>query len=267
MPIFTSRARTSWATGAGTAETAEQAVEIPSNVKEIIAVRGHVVATNGDPAESIIGVFRFVGDNFKNRPYEWFSEIGSGKVGAIDEVGYEREPRWWDCHLPVSAGSPIGVTYEPIDALANNGRASIDLKFSTQRTGMTPRLRKCTRETATSTTTGEALSLTKVGSVVDFCWGESTSTVAADDPVAASIVVTCESLIGQQDISLNTTIHTIEATSGVAKTSLQYAEIDMPSSNPTARFTAQLTQDVDLGTAGQWFYSIGYIPTSIEQVD
>ena len=262
--IFPSRARTSWATGTGTAETAVQAVEIPSNVVEIVAVRGHVQATQGDPAESLIGVFKLTGDNFKNRPFEWFSEIGSAKLGAIDEVGYEREPRWWDCHLPVSGGTPIEVTYEPVDALANDGRASIDLKFSTERTGIPPRLRKCTRETATSPTTGEALSLTKVGSVVDFAWGLSTATVAADDPTAASIVVTCESLIGQQDISLNTMVHTIEATSGRALTSLQYVEIHMPSSNPTSRFTAALTSDTALTNAGQWFYSIGYIPTFME---
>lgn len=263
MAIFTTR-KVAFATGTGTNETAEQDVPVPANAVELIATQGDVHVTQGDPAESIIGVFRLKGDNWQNNPYEWFSEIGSAKLGAIDQVAYDGEPRWWKANLPVKSNSTIKLTYEPLDALANNGMASAKFRWSSTRTGLPPTKRKCSREVATSTLTDASITLTDLGVVTALIFGVTATTVAADDPGDYSLSVECSALAEQQTIQSSTVIHSIEATTGIAKTALRYDPQDIPAKSANATFNATLTETTALGTAGTWFYAIEYIPTTVQ---
>lgn len=261
MAVWSTSPITSTATGTGTAETADVAFSVPSNAVEIIAVRGHVHATNGDPAESILGVFKIKGQDFGWNPYEWFSEIGPAKLGAVDQTGYAQEPRWWKAYLPTVASSQLAVSYEPLDALANNGQFKIDVSWSSTRTGLAPIQRLCSRETATSTSTGPSLTLSGAERLVEYCIAVSTSTVAADDPSNGKLQVVSGGLEGQQLLELTYNIHSIEATSGIALTSLMYDDVDIPfQSKESATFASTFTIDTALGTAGQYAYSLAYVP-------
>ena len=266
MAIFTS-AKVAWATGTGVDETAEQTLAVPGAARELIGVRGHVHTTQGNPAESIIGVFKIKGNNWTHNPYEWFSEIGSSKLGAIDEVGYAIEPRWWPAYLPVMPGVDYAVTYEALDALAVDGQAAIDLKWSTAPTGREPILRLCSRETASSTATGPGLTLPDAGRIVEFTFAYGASTVAGDDPSIARLFITSSNLEEIQTLSLTQNIHALEATTGVALGTLMHADIDIPvkAGAASAVFTSSITVDVALGTAGAYAYSIGYIPRSVSR--
>lgn len=259
VAVFPTVPMTSTATGAGTAESAEVAITVPSRAVEIVATRGHVHATQGDPAESVFGVFKLKGQDFKYNPYEWFSEIGSAKLGAVDQSGYALEPKWWEAHLPVDPGSTIAVTYEPLDALANNGQFLAEILWSTARTGLPIRQRLCSRETASSTATGPTLTITGAARIVDFTVGNTASTVAADDPSNGRLTVVSSAFDEAQQMSLAFNIHTIEATSGVAQTCLFRREVDIPVSGDPAVITSSITVDTALTTASAYAYSIGYL--------
>lgn len=264
MAIYPTKGRVSWAIGTATAETAQQAIIVPDNAIELVKTRGHIHSTQGAADESACCVFKLTGDNWHNNPYEFFSEIICAKDSVIDSHGYAMEPRWWNCGLPVSPGSTIQVTTENLDALATNGRASIDCLWSTRPTGMLPHKRKCTRETAdTTSVSGSDITLTDAARILDFSAGLMPSAVAADDPSMASIQLTCSALAEQQTFSMNVNVHTIEATTGEALTALMKAEVDIGVASNPCTFTSLITLDVALATAGAWFYSIGYLPTSI----
>ena len=261
MAVWSTSPIISTATGTGTAEPADVTFTVPSNAVEIVATRGHVHATNGDPAESIAGVFKLKGQDFKWNPYEWLSEIGPAKLGAVDQTGYFTEPRWWKAYLPVTPSAQLAVSYEPVDALANNGQFKVDISWSSIRTGLAPVQRPASRETATSTSTGPSLTLSGAERLVEFCLGVSTSTVAADDPSNGKLQVVSGGLKDQQLLELTFNIHTIKATSGIALTTLMYDDVDIEfQSKESATFASTFTVDTVLGTAGQYWYSLGFIP-------
>lgn len=262
MTVYPQRV-VSFATGAGTDETAEQTFTIPSNAVAIHKIRGHVHATQGDPAESIFGVFTLTGQDWKHNPYEWFSEIGPSKLGAVDQVGYPNEPRWWPVNLPVAPGGTIAATYEPLDALANNGRANVDVLWSTVGGEGEPTQRLCSRETATSTATGPTLTISGAAKMVDFTIGVAGSTVAADDPSDGRLDLTSSALVGQQTFGLSFNLHTIEATSGVEQTSLFSTMIDIDVDKDPAVVTSAITVTTALTTAAAYAYGLGYRPKSV----
>ena len=263
MAIYPLVPHDSIATGAGTAETAQTTFVVPSRAVEHVCVRLDVNATNGDPAESIAGIGKIVGQDWTQNPFEFSSEIGSAKVGAVDEVGYEREPRWWGSHLPTVPGATYADTYEPVDALANNGRYEIENVWSTLRGTGLPTRRLFSRETSTgtaiATVAGVTLTLTGVRSLTDYSLGVSTSTVAADDPSDGRETLTSSGL-EQQQMSMNFNIHAIEATSGKALTSLRQREIDIAATGDPVVITSSFTVVTAHTTAGQFWHGIGYVP-------
>mgnify|MGYP001618054773 CR=1 FL=1 len=266
MAIWTTAPIASQATGAGVAETAETTFQAPSSAVELVAVKGHAFATQGDPAEPIFGVFKLKGQDWKHNPYEWFSEIGAPKVGAIDQVAYSFSPRWWPAHLPVRPSAQYSITYEPLSALANNGQYNIDLKWSTKKTGQAPILRLCSRESL-STAQLAVLSITGAKRVTSYGGGYTAETVAADDPSSARLALTSAGLDEIQTVSFNFNfIHTIEATTGVAYTALTVIEADIPvkavGGDPLV-FSSAITVDVALGTAGTYAYFIEYEPRAV----
>ena len=265
MAIFVTSPFASVATGTGTAETAQTNFTIPSRVQEVVASRVDVNATNGDPAESIAGIAKITGQDWVDNPFEYSSEIGTGKVGAVDEVGYEREPRWWGAHLGVKPGGTIASTYEPVDALANNGRYLIDVVWSTLKGTGLPTRRLFSREsstgTAAATIAGATLTITGAGRITDYSLGVSTSTVTADDPSDGRHTITSGGFGEQQTLSMSFLIHAIEATTGKALTSLRQREIDLAVTGDPVVATSTLTIDTALAAAGQFWHGLGYVPS------
>lgn len=268
MGIFPTAAVVAFATGTGTDATASQTLTVPDNAVELVAVRGTLTSTAPNAAESGVGVFKIGGDNFVNNPYEWFSEILSAKLGLVDQHAPSHEERWWPANLPVKAGANLGLTFEPLDALAADGQATVDCKWSTKPTGVPPTKRLASRETASSTTTGPSVTLNDALRISEFTVVYTASTVAADDPSVARLTVTSSNLSEQQQLTQTAVIHGIEATSGVAKAFLTHADVDIEVSNPNAQtvFTSTITVSTALGTAGAYAYSIGYIPTAVQRL-
>ena len=265
MAVFITRGPDPFSSGTGTSETSTVSVQIPSNARSLVAVRGHASSVQGNPAEAIAGVFKITdggGGAFNSSPFEWFAELGNPKLGSVDQVGSPLEPRYWKANLPVIGSGTMNLSYEPLDVLANNGTVSADFVWSTEPTqGINSRKRICSRETATSSTTGESLQIQDMAVLTDITFLVTASTVGADDSGAYSLAVTSSSLNDQQTVSMNGMVHVIEGTSGVAQSVLQQRQISINASSPVARFTSTLSEHVALGTAGMWAYSIGYIPT------
>ena len=266
MAIYTTAAVTAFAIGTGTDATTAQTLTVPDNAVELVAVRGTLTSTAPNPAESGMGVFALGGDNFINRPYEWFSEILSAKLGAVDEHAADHEERWWPAFLPVKPGANFAATFEPLDALAGNGQATIDCKWSTKPTGMAPIKRLASRETASTTATGPSITLTDARKIIEYTVAYGAATVAADDPSVARLTVTSNNLLEVQSITQTAVIHGIEATAGVAVSRLVHSDVDIDIANPNGNtvFSSALTVDTALTTAAAYAYSIGYNPNSVQ---
>lgn len=260
MTVFPDAPITRWATGTGTDVTAFQTFTVPSGANFLAFVKGKVTPLAPAVAEGIGGIFSMGGQDWKHTPYEWPAAIGGNRLGTINGSPPMTEGQWWDCHLPVRPGSTIGVAYEPMDAVADNGEASFSCIYSSTKLGVS-RQRLFTRETINTTTTGESITVTNAGSVVDFTVGMIPGgVVAADDPEVGRISATSGALVDQQTLRLDYVIHGIEATSGESMTTLSKAEIDIVVRDDPAVFTALLVEAIGPTNAGAWFYGIGYTP-------
>ena len=254
-----------FSTGTGTAQTAAQAVSVPANAVELIAVKMGVAATAPAPAESVMGVGKLKGDNWQNNPYEIAAEVGSAHLGAIGG-DFAAQSRWWKANLPVAPNSSVDFTYEPVDALADNGTCQPEFRWSNVKTGLQPVKRIFSREVATSTITSTTVSLFDALSLTKGYFAVGAATVAADDPGNYSVTMESSGLQSQQTFQMATTLHGIEATSGMEISYLEETPLDISVLSNVAQitFTATLTETTALGTAGQWMYGVEYIPKNIQ---
>lgn len=260
MTVWSDAPITRWATGAATAVTAFQTFTVPSGANFLAFVKGKVTSLVPAPAEGVGGIFSMGGQDWKHTPYEWPAAIGGNHLGAINGSTPMTEAQWWPCHLPIRPGSTIAVAYEPMDALAGNGEASFSCIYSSTQLGVA-RQRLFTRETANTATTGESITVTNAGSIVDFsCGMVPGGVVAADDPEVGRISATSGALVDQQTLRLDYVIHGIEATSGVSGTTLSKAEVDITVRDDPAVFSALLVEAIAPTNPGAWFYGIGYTP-------
>ena len=263
MAVFTTSPVTPFATGTSKTQTEIATFTVPSGVVELVSVRGLVTSEAPAPAEALAGVFAMGGQDWKHTPYEWFSEIGGNKLGAINGIP-SMEPRWWSAHLPVKAGSTIGVSYEALDSLSGNGEALIDCKWSTIPSGMAPIQRLCSRETASTTATGSSITISNAKILRDFTFAFVPSgVVVADEEVSARLTVNSGALAEQQTMSLSSIVHGIEATSGQNVTTLNKAIIDIPVRDDPAVFTSSIAITSASTNADAYAYSIGYQPRTV----
>ena len=259
MDIWCDSPITPTATGTGTDVTTIVTWVVPSGVAELVAVRGHVTSEAPAPAEGVCGVFAMGGQDWKYSPYEWLSEIGGSHLGAIDGCAYAVEPRWWEAHIPLKAGSTIGVTYEPLDALAANGEFLIDVVYASEPTGLQPVQRLCSRETASSTTTGASITISDAAVLVDFSYAFVPGGVlVADEEVTSRITVTSGSI--NRRLSLGNIVHGIEATSGQSWTTLMKREINIQVVTRPCIFNSSIVVTSSSTNADAYAYGIGYIP-------
>src|SRR3990167_5328643 len=222
-------------------------------------------ATAPAPAESVMGIGKFKGDNWSNPPFEFAAEIGAAHLGAINGP-FAAQPRKWKANLPVTPNSTIDFTYEPIDALADNGRCSLLTQWSTVRTGLRGVKRIFSREIATSTTTDSSITIRDALRLTKAYFGVGAATVAADDPGDYSISIELTGVAEQPNIQLNTMLHGIEATSGMEISYLEETSVDLGLQPAVTQITptVTLTETTALTTAGQWFYGFEYIPRTIQ---
>lgn len=262
--VFTTRLA-AFATGTGTAETAAQNVTVPADSRELISLQMWVTALAPAPAESVMGIGKLKGDNWVNPPYEIAAEIGSAHLGAIGGPWFA-QPRKWPANLPVSPNSTIQFTYEPIDALADNGQVSVKFKWSNVRTGAQGVKRVFSREVPTSTTTDSSVTLRDCLSITKLYFGVGASTVAADDPGDYSITIEMTGISEHPTSQMNTQLSGIEATSGLEISYLEEETVDLTLLPDVSQITpvVTLTETSALGTAGQWFYGFEYIPRSVQ---
>ena len=267
MTVFSTH-MTGISTGTGVNETSPTSVNVPANAVELVSMHIDVTSTQANPAESIIGIGKLTGDNWLNNPYEVAVEIGSSKLGAVSQSGYYTNSslRPWKANLPVTKNSTISFTYQPMDALANNGLCQATFRWSTEPSGLPPRKRKFTRAISTDTTSNSDITLTDLKSVTEVIFGVTATTVSADDPGNYSLSLESSSLKEQQTVQAGTIISSIEATSGIGLTSLTrepQSILTLPGTSQ-ATFSANLTATSGLSTAGIWFYGIEYIPSRVQ---
>ena len=253
-----------FASGTGTAETAAQSVSIPADAVELISVQMWSTALAPAVAESVMGIGKLKGDNWSNPPYEIAAEIGSAHLSAIGGP-FASQPRKWPANLPVTPNSTVDFTYEPIDALADNGRASVKFKWSNVRTGQAGVKRIFSREVPTSTTTDSSVTIRDAASITKTYFGVGASTVAADDPGDYSITIELVGVMEHPTTQMNTQLIGIEATSGMEISYLEEETVDLTLQPSVSQITpaVTLTETTALGTAGQWFYGFEYVPRSI----
>jgi len=254
-----------FATGTGTAETAEQSVVVPANAVELIALRMAATSTLPSVAESVMGVGKLKGNNWQNNPYEIAAEIGAATLSAINGP-FAQQPRWWKANLPVSPNSTLSFTYEPVDALAGDGQCQVEFRWSDVRTGIQGVKRLFSREIATSTTTNTLTAINDAVKITRAYFAVGAATVAADDPGQYSLTLESSGLAKQQTMQVATTLIGIEATSGMEISYLMDTPVDIDLLPNVAQlsFSATLTETAALGTAGQWMYGVEYIPRNIQ---
>ena len=260
MAIFVTSPVTPFATGTtGGTATADQTFTVPSGAVELVSIRGHITAEAPAPAEGLCGKFSLGGQDFKNRPFDFISEIGGNHLGSINGSAYAVQPHFWRANLPVKAGSTLGVNVTPIDSLAGNGEALIDVIWSTQETGLRPVQRLASTSTASTTATGSSITVVGASKVVDFTYAFVPSGVLVADEEASSILtVNSGALEGQQTISLGNIVHGIEATSGQSWTNLMRCLVDIPVRDDPAVFTSSIAVNSASTNADAYLYSIGY---------
>ena len=211
-----------------------------------------------------MGIGKLKGDNWSNPPYEVAAEIGSAHLGAIGGP-FAPQPRKWPANLPVTPNARIDFTYEPIDALADDGWVSAKFKWSNVKTSQQGLKRVFSREVPTSTTTDSSVTIRDAASITKTYFGVGAATVAADDPGDYSITIEMTGIMEHPTTQMNTQLIGIEATSGLEISYLEEETVDLTLQPQVSQITpaVTLTETTALGTAGQWFYGFEYVPRSI----
>lgn len=238
---------------------------IPADAVELISTQMWVTATAPAPAESVMGIGKLKGDNWNNPPYEFAAEIGAAHLGAIGGP-FAQQPRKYPANLPVSPNSTVQFTYEPIDALADNGTVSVKFKWSNVPTGLQGVKRVFSREIGTGTTTDSSVTLRDCAKITKLYFGVGAATVAADDPGDYSITIEMTGILEHPTSQMNTQLIGIEATSGMEISYLEEEAVDLTLQAGVSQITpaVTLTETTALGTAGQWFYGFEYVPRLIQ---
>jgi len=262
--VFTTRLA-AFSTGTGVAETGAQTVSVPADAVELISMKMWVTATAPAPAESVTGIGKLKGNNFNNPPYEVAAEHGAAHLGAINGP-FAAQPRKWEAHAPVTPGTDLDFTYEPMDILVDNGAVSALFKWSNVRTPLPMKKRIFTREIATTTTTNSSITLRDALVITKAYFGVTASTVAADDPGDYSVTFEMTGVAEHSQIQMNTQLIGIEATSGMEISYLEEEELDLHLQPSVTQITpaATLTETTALGTAGQWYFGFEYIPRTVQ---
>ena len=272
MVLFPDSPIAPFASGTGTAVTAAQTWVVPSGMNYLAYIKAFFVPEAPAVAEGVGAVIAMVGQDWKHTPSEFFTEIGGTRLEAPWGQLVKATPRWWPFHLPIKPGGTIGVTAEPIDALADNGEIGIDVLYSDVKSGEAVQ-RLMSRETANTTTTGASITISGAAKVTDYTVSYVPGGVlVADEEVTGRLAVTSGALVAWQTLTLSYHVHGIEATSGGNQPELSvaglppYDPLNITIKDETAAFSSRLTETSAPGNAAAYAYGIGYTPKKISPV-
>jgi len=274
---------------AGT-QSSNQNFTVPSGAVELISIRGHATCEAPSVAEGLLIKFSLSGQDFRNTPYDFFSELGGSKLGVVGGCGYNVEPRFWRANLPVKAGSTIAVNSTSIDSVAGGTEALIDCLWSDQPTGLRPVQRLASTGTASSTSTGSSICLwsdqptglrpvqrlastgtassTSTGSsitlsgglrVVDMAYAYLPGgVVVVDEETTSRLTLNSGGFAGQQTISMGNVTHAIEQTSGQIKANLMRCNLDIPIRDDPAIVTSSVNVSSSSTNDDSYLYALGF---------
>lgn len=139
--------------GTATAEATLEQHRVPDAARMLIGWRPVEYAADQAVAESMVSVFSIAGGNYNYQP----QEVICGCIGdsILATGGILQQPsEYYDVFAPVSGGEQIDINIEPLDAIAGNRRASVELWWSDIRIPVPVIRSKCSREVATGTAAG-----------------------------------------------------------------------------------------------------------------
>ena len=254
-----------FATGTGTSVTAVQTFTVPSGMNYLAWAQAEAVPLAPAVAEGVGGVVAFAGRDWAHTPSEFFVEIAGTRLEATWGQMQITEPRWWPFHSQVRPGSTIGITYEPLDALADNGELAFNVLWSPDKSGDHVQ-RLCSRETASTTATGESITISGGAVINDYSVAfVPGGAEAADDPMGGRH--TAKSGAFQfPELTLAYEQPGIEATSGSSQPWLNVVgfgdtpPLNIPITKETAVITSSLVTDTTSDNADAYAYGIGYRP-------
>jgi len=243
---------------AGT-QSSNQNFTVPSGAVELISIRGHATCEAPSVAEGLLIKFSLSGQDFRNTPYDFFSELGGSKLGVVGGCGYNVEPRFWRANLPVKAGSTIAVNSTSIDSVAGGTEALIDCLWSDQPTGLRPVQRLASTGTASSTSTGSSITLSGGLRVVDMAYAYLPGgVVVVDEETTSRLTLNSGGFAGQQTISMGNVTHAIEQTSGQIKANLMRCNLDIPIRDDPAIVTSSVNVSSSSTNDDSYLYALGF---------
>lgn len=258
------------ATGAAVARAAIDAdYRVPKQARELVGVRPFMQAEAPAANDSIFAVWDIIGRDFRFQPCEGFMPVGSGKLGAIDEMPTTPMETWF-IHAPLNGNEELNIGVEPLSAMAVNGQAGFTMIYSTERTGKPTIYGLCTREIAAVAAAG---TLTDVGDLrVDnglrmheLCGIASPGeeVVTADEELAGYFTFRCTGWEGQQETRFfHAPLHCIEADSGLKKImSIMRLPFDAPFKSKQATVSGEHYNYDAFDAAGELAYGIRWIGT------
>jgi len=145
--LFSSRTAFA-AGGVATAPTTLESHDIPDAAKTFIGWRPDEVIDDAAAGEGVGSVFSISGENYKSQPQE---VPGPVATSILTTGGYmDSQSEYFDVFAKVSGGEAIDVIIEPLDAVAGNRRAAVELWWSEARVPFPVIFSQSTRETAVS---------------------------------------------------------------------------------------------------------------------
>lgn len=213
------------ATGVAVARAAiNAAYRVPAKARELVGVRPFMQAEAPAANDSVLAVWDILGRDFRYQPCEGFMPVGSGKLGAIDEMPTTPMETWFT-HIPLKGNETLNIGVEPLSAMAVNGQAGFTMIYSTKRTGRPTIYGLMSREIAAAAAAAAVTAMgglaarnaTKMLEMIGIA-SPGEEVVTADEELAGHFTLRCSGWDGvQEDRFFHEPLHAIEAGSGVKK--------------------------------------------------
>jgi len=200
------------------------AYRVPAKARELVGIRPFMQSEQPAANESVFAVWDILGTDFRYQPCEGFMPVGSGKLGAIDEMPTTPMETWFT-HIPLNGNETLNIGVEPLTPMAANGQAGFTMIYSTKRTGKPTIYGLCSREIAAA---AAAAAITQMGGLAalnatrmhEICGIASpgAEVVTADEELAGWFTLRCSAWMRvQEQRFFHAPLHCIEAGSGTKK--------------------------------------------------
>jgi hypothetical protein len=127
--IFYDRIRSGAMGTAATRASISTTYQIAQRAQELVAIRPTAIPSATIAAKAYIAEFDIAGQNYSYQPQNVFGQIGAANLGAITAPAMNAND-WYRVYAPVKAGDSYDWGVTPQQAIAANGRAFVDLMYS-----------------------------------------------------------------------------------------------------------------------------------------